>query len=301
MREQDLTHLRASLIEALNSGNSERLQSTGRQMAEMATTDIPIFHAALNALGYHNELALVNHMMGIAWPQLQDEPGYSRPAVDAFAARATDHLLYAFLEGGNTANGIDQALVTRLETYFPVDEERLRPYLQLLSGTAGRSWSAADFEPLQMQALNGLMVEFTGYAHRVQIPQARAHLVRELLPRYLLDRQAGNLQPKPDMAAALREGRRPFPQPPREPLHPLAPDRPSLKLFLERLLQTVHPHYYMSAAILSLIPHWLTFLQVRNLLAGDIARQSRDETGGLQQELASFWADHPDQALRDFV
>lgn len=301
MTEEDLTQLRASLIAALNAGDDEKLKHAGRRLAENATVDIPIFHAALNTLGYHNKLALVNHMMGIAWPQLQSEPAYSRPAVDAFAARATDHLIYAFLENGASPDDVDQALLTRLETYFPVDEERVRAYVQLLSGAAGRAWSPADFESLQMQALSGLVVEFTGYACRVQIPQARAHLVRELLPRYLLDRQAGNLQPKPDMAAALREGRRPFPQPTPEPLHPLAPDRPSLKLFLQRILQTVHPQYYMGAAILSLIPHWLAFLDVRDLLAGKIAQQSAEDTTGLRQELGSFWTDHPDEYLRDFV
>lgn len=299
MTEPDLTQFLANLIKALNAANQEQLQSAGRQLAENASNDVPVFHAALNALGYHNELTLINDMMRTAWPKLQEEPEYSRPAVDAFAARAADHLIYAFLANRTTEEGIDAALIARLETYFPVDEERLGAYIQLLSGVAGRAWSTADFEPLKMRALNGLMVEFTGYAYRAQIPQARTHLVRELLPRYLLDRQAGNLQPKPDMAAALRQSRRPFSHPPAEPLHSLAPDRPSLKLFLERILQTVNPNYYMGAAMLELMPHWLAFLEVRELLSGDITQRSLEAISGLGQELGAFWAAHPDNALRN--
>lgn len=299
MTEHDLAQLRIHLIEALNTGDDEQLQATGLRIAENATDDVPVFHATLNALGYHNKLALINEMMRIAWPKLREEPDYSRPAVEAFAARATDHLIYAALTRATSENIVDQALIGRLETYFPVDEERLGAYVQLLSGVVGRAWSTADFEPLEMRALSGLMAEFSGYAFRAHLPQARAHLIRELLPRYLLDRQAGNLQPKPDMAAALRQGRRPFPQPPPEPLHPLAPDRPGLKLFLERILQTVNPNYYMGAAMLEFMPHWLAFLEVRELLSGDITQRSAEDISGLAQELASFWVDHPDRALTD--
>lgn len=300
MTEREPVQLRARLIKALNSGDVEQLQSAARQMAENATEDVPIFHAALNTLGYHNRLALINEMMRIAWPKLQEEPDYSRPAVDAFAARATDHLIYSFLADGGSPDAVDQTLLTRLETFFPVDVERLRAYVQLLSGVAGRAWSPADFNPLKTQALTGLMVEFTGFAYRAQIPQAKAHLVRELLPRYLLDRQAGNLQPKPDMAAALRQGSRPFPQIPPEPRHQLAPDRPSFKLFLERILQTVNPYYYMGAAMLELMPYWLSFLNARELLPGDIARRSIEDVSGLDQELARFWEEHPDQIFQRF-
>lgn len=300
MTEHDLAQLRIHLIKGLNTGDDEQLQATGLRIAENATDDVPVFHASLNALGFHNKLALINEMMRIAWPKLREEPDYSRPAVEAFAARATDHLIYAALARATSEDIIDQTLIGRLEAYFSVDEERLGAYVQLLSGLAGRAWSTADFEPLEMRALSGLMAEFSGYAFRAHLPQARAHLIRELLPRYLLDRQAGNLQPKPDMAAALRQGRRPFPQPTPEPLHPLAPDSPSLKLFLERILQTVNPNYYMGAAMLEFMPHWLTFLKVRALLAEDIARRAAHDLSGLRQALAPFWDGHPDRALTDF-
>lgn len=300
MTEHELAQLHIHVIEALNTGDDEQLQVTGLRLAENVADDVPVFHATLNALGYHNKLALINEVMRIAWPKLREEPDYSRPAIEAFAARATDHLIYAALANGTSEDIVDQALIARLETYFPVDEERLDAYVQLLSGVAGRAWSTGDFEPLEMRALSGLMAEFSGFAFRAGLPQARAHLIRELLPRYLLDRQAGNLQPKPDMAAALRQGRRPFPQLPPEPLHPLAPDSPSLKLFLERILQTVNPNYYMGAAMLEFMPHWLTFLKVRELLAGDVARRAAHDLSGLEQALASFWDDHPDRALTDF-
>lgn len=297
----DLANLEAALYDAFNSGEQSQLRTVGLQIAETAGEDYPTFYAILNALGYHNELAVINEMMRLVWPHVETEPTFSRPAVEAYAARATDHLIYAYLERGREPEADDKSLLQKLEVYFEVDPTRLEPYLRLLSGEVGRPWSMRDFEPLEMAALSGLMVEFIGYAHRGGVPYARAHLVREQLPRYLLDRRAGNLQPKPDIAAALRQEQRPFPQAPPEPLHPLAPDRPSLEVFLQRMLQTVNPQMYTAAAMLLLIPDWLDFLQVRELLPLDIAQCSVEFLPELRRELAPFWADHPDQALRESI
>ena len=295
----DLAQLEASLIDAFNRGDAPTVRATGLQIAEYAGTDFPAFHAILNALGYHNQLSLINDMMRLAWPQVENEPTFSRPAVEAYAARATDHLIYAYLEQEPRPEAAGDALLQELEAYFAVDAARLQSYLRLLSGEVGRPWSMPDFEPLQMPALSGLLVEFMGYASRAELPYARAHLVREQLPRYLLDRQAGNLQPKPDMAAALRQAQRPFPQIPPEPLHPLAPDRPSLELFLQRMLQTITPQSYAAAAILECLPHWLDFLEVRELLPADIAQRSMEFLPELRRNLSPFWADHPDVTLRN--
>ncbi|HZD10485.1 MAG TPA: hypothetical protein VE553_04015, partial [Candidatus Binatia bacterium] len=241
MTETGSGELEATMYQALNEGDDASLRAAGLRMAGYASGDFPAFRGVLNALGFHNRQALINEMMREAWPQVESTRSYSRSAVEAYAARATDHLIYAYLQREPQAEQPDEALLERLEFYFPVDAQRLEPYIQLLSGRVGRPWSETDFEPLRMPALSGLMVEFLGFGRQVGVPYARSHLLRELLPRYLLDRQAGNLQPKPDVAATLRGERRPFPQPLPTPLHPLAPDRPSLLLFLQRLLQTAYP------------------------------------------------------------
>ena len=300
MNGANITRLHSSLHGALNAGDGEQLQALALQITEHAAADFPAFHAILNALGYHNRLSLINEMMLLAWPQVQEDRSYSRPAVEAYAARATDHLIYAFLEDQPQPADVTMTreLVDRLERYFPVEVDRLQSYLKLLSGDVGRRWSAEDFESLEMPSLGGLIIECLGHSSRANVPYARAHLFRELFPRYLLDRQAGNLQPKPDMAAALRQGRRTFPQPLPEPLHLLAPDQPSLTLFMQRMLQTAYPQPYAAAAILILLPYWLNYLELRELIPQNVAAQSKTFLPDLHRELAPFWADHPDEALR---
>ncbi|MFW6184505.1 MAG: hypothetical protein ACOC8X_11970 [Chloroflexota bacterium] len=300
----DLNTLHDQLIRAIGAGDEEKIESTTQRVAQNASEDFPILHSALNALGYHNHLALLNEAMHIAWPQVQEAAAYSQTAVNAYAGRATDHLIYAYLYEQDAPDAPDQDLIQQLERYFPVDVERLMPYLQLLQGTVGRPWTLSDFESLSMQQLNGLMIEFQGYAHRHEsVPFARTHLVRELLPRYFLDRAAGNLVPKMDVAAALRTGRKPFAgsssNP--EPKHPLGPDEVTLKLFLQRLLQTMDPQLYAAAAVLQLLPAWLRFLQFRNLLQESEAQEALHSLAGLGRSLAPYWDEHQDPALRHNV
>ena len=252
MSEIDLFRLQAELYRALNAADDARIRALSLQIAQNASGDFPLFHEILNALGFHNQVALVNEMMAAAWRQAQDSPTFSRPAVEAFAARATDHLIYAFLEEEPNATEPSRSLIDKIEQYFAVEPQRLQSYLDLLSARKGYLWSEADFEPLGMRALSGIMVEFLGHAFQLDVPYARSHLFRDLMPRYLLDRQAGNLQPREDMASALRQSGRPFPNVPPPPLHKLVPDKPSLSLFMQRLLQTAYPQPHSAATLLLL-------------------------------------------------
>ncbi len=296
--EVDLQSLAAALVEALNHSDESAGHRTALLLASHAGLDPPLFHAALEALGFHDRLPLINEMAAIAWPTLQENAAYSRPAVQAFAARAADHLIYVYLQGGEQQPASLAGLLGSLENYFPIDAERLCLYLSLLRGEKGRQWTIEDFKPLQMSALSGLLVEFVGFAHRLKMPFTRAHLVRELMPRYLLDRQAGNLQPRVEKAAALRQGQRPFPEAPAPPLHPLAPDRPGLTLFLTRLLQTAYPQSHAAAALLLLTPTWLDFLVYRGLISDEIARQAKALVPLVQADLEHFWANHADRQIR---
>jgi hypothetical protein len=311
-QETTLQQLQQELVRALGQDDEEAIVAAVRSIATEAHTDFPTFHKILNALGYYNRLQLLNELMYAAWGEVQETAAYSKPAVTAYATRAADHLIYqhvtlAMAEDGG-ANGSatepdpdDPVLRERLEHYFPVDTERLAPYMKLLTGTVGRRWTMQDFAELEMPALSGLMIEFLGYAHRhEQVPFSRAHLLREHLPRYLLDRQAGNLAPRMDMAAALR-GRRPFPKPDAKPAHPLCPDRTTLNLFLERMLQTLEPLPYAAGALLQLQAPWLHFLRFRQLIDAPQHEHSLADLRGLGQELASYWSDHEDEHLRQTV
>lgn len=298
MTSVDLEGARVDFFAALNTGDDARLEQAARRFSEHAQLDFPSFLTVLNALGFHNRIELVNELMRATWPQVQEEPAYSRPAVQAFAARAADHLIYATLQEDAQTETAGDELVAEVGRYFPVDRQRLQEYIQFLSGRVGRRWSRADFETLEMPSLRGLMVEFMGYACRAGAPLGRVHLVRDMLPRYFMDRQSGNLRPKPDVAEALRQGRPPIPPPSAQPPFPLVPDKESLALFLERALQTVHPQPYAAAATLLHLPTWFQFLDVRDLISLSASRPRRRSLSTLRQELDRYWTDHPDQSLR---
>lgn len=298
MSEIDLFRLQAELYQALNAADDAKVRALGLQVAQNASGDFPLFNEILNALGFHNQIVLINEMMAAAWRQAQNTPAFSRPAVEAYAARATDHLIYAFLEEDPHAAQPSQSLIERIEEYFAVEPQRLQSYLDLLSGRKGYQWSEADFEPLEMPALSGIMVEFLGHASQLDVPLARSHLFRDIMPRYLLDRQAGNLQPREDVASVLRQTARPFPNIPPPPLHKLVPDKPSLLLFMQRLLQTAYPQPHSAATLLLLSSQWVDFLVFRRLISEDIAQKTVAFLPELQQSLAPLWRDQADKALR---
>lgn len=276
------------IVEAFREDRPEDVPALARDLARQAEADFPSLHAALNLLGYHNRLAVINEAMYIAWPQIQEAAGVSQPAVNAYAARAADHLIYAYLADlppGDEPDPRAPELHEQLERYFPIDPQRLETYLMLLHGSVGRQWTMRDFEPLESQNLSGLMVEFLGYGRRhEEIPYARSHLLRDQLPRYFLDRETGNLYPKEDVAALLRGGRRPRTTPP-EPEHPLCPDAETLETFLHQMVRTVRPQPYAAAALIELAPAWLRFLVARGLVDPEQQQRTLDDLQELEEEL----------------
>jgi hypothetical protein len=221
--------------------------------------------------------------------------------VDAYAARAADHVIYEYLAHHDEPEAVDASLQQKLERYFPIDPERLQPYLQLLTGRVGRQWTMQDFETPEMQALTGLMVEFVGYLHHNhEVPYSRAHLAREQMPRYFLDRAVGYLYPREDITAMLRQGRRPRTEPQRHE-HPLCPDPLTLKTYLRRLLQTVRPQPYAAAATLGLLPGWLGFLHVRGLLAEPEREQTEQQLRETAREMAPLWQETGDPVLQSLA
>lgn len=290
---QHFEELRAALV----AGVREEAAQSASNLASRAAEDFPTFHTTLNLLGYHGELALINEVMAIAWPQVQEAASYTRPAVAAYASRATDHLIYEYLEQAAVPSASDPVLLAALERYFAVDVGRLETYLSLLSGEAGRPWRADDFADLSAAALSGLLVEFIGMAHRAGISYGKVHLVRDHLPRYFLDRQAGYLYPREDVAALLRHGRRPPPVARGKDPEPLIPDHLTLRNFLQKMVQTVEPEFYPAAAIVELLPLWLRFLEVRGLIPATLHDEATNELAGLAAEMEPAWHDAQDPLL----
>lgn len=293
---------RRQIITAIATGDDTSLAVAARLSAEHAAEDFPAFHNILNLLGYHNRLELLNETMQIAWPIVQEHRSYSNQAADAFAGRAADHLLYAYLETAPEPSASDADLQRRLEYYFPIEHDLLVTYLALLQGKVGRPWARSDFAELTMRNLSGLLLEFLGYAHRFQaVPFARAHLLKEQLPRYLLDRRSGYLHTKPDIADLWRSGRSQIPSVTEPVDEPLVPDPYTLTIFLQRLLQTVDPQTYMAAATLELLPVWLRFLASRELIGARAAAEAEEALDAVGPELDGYWDVESDPLLAEKV
>ncbi|MDT8307679.1 MAG: hypothetical protein RRC07_17225, partial [Anaerolineae bacterium] len=81
------------------------------------------------------------------------------------------------------------------------------------------------------------------------------------------------------------------------PAHPLVPERLTLRRFLGMMVQTVEPQLYPAAALVELIPLWLRFLDVRQLVAAEVLHEARAELAGLEEELAPVWHDSGDAVL----
>lgn len=293
----DLVDHFAELRAALVAADRERARAAATLLATRAAEDFPILHNTLNLLGYHGELALLNEVLAIAWPQVQAAAAYSRPAAAAYASRATDHLIYEYLDRHAGPAAPDETLLAALENYFAIDEQRLETYLRFLRGEAGLRWTSADFASLDATALGGLLVEFAGLARRAGVSFGKAHLVREALPRYFLDRQAGFLHPREDVAALLRSGQRPPPVTTGAPPHPLVPDRLTLRNFLQKMVQTVDPQHYPAAAVAELLPLWLRFLLARNLISAEQYASAIADLDGLPLELDSAWREADNAVL----
>ena len=294
----DLEALLYNLLGAVAGGGTRGdTRRIARELAERAAEDFPTFHRALDLLGYHGQLALINDVMARAWPHVQAAGTYSRPAVTAYANRAGDHLIYEYLEAGSAAAGAIAQLQRDIERYFAVDAERLETYLPFLAGEVGRHWGPDDFDDLDSVAVGAVLVEFVGMVHRAGISFGKSHLVREHLPRYFLDRRAGYLYPREDIAALLRDGRRPPPVVTGELPHPLLPDRMTLGNYLAKLVQTVEPRHYPAAAIVQLVPYWLRFLDVRNIVPGEKIDEAASDLAGLAADLSAAWRASGDAVL----
>jgi hypothetical protein len=284
------------IIWSLTKGDSEHLERTGRELAQVAELDFPLFHAALNALGFHGQINLINEMMGTAWSRAKEAGHFSAAAREAYAARAADHLIFAHIET-DAHEELSPVLLDDLERYFPVEQERLSEYMSLLRGVVGRQWRPSDFAVLDANRLAGLLVEFAGFCFRHRgISLAKSYLSREQLPRYLFDRQARNLFPKEDVAELLRHGRRPRADY-QLPEQPLLPDGPTLLVFLRRTLQTVSPQPYAAGAMWQLLPAWLTFLDQRGLVGRDELKETEQSLTSSKFEIDELWREHEDPAL----
>jgi len=232
------------------------------ELIKLAVTEPLLFQDRLDRLAYAGETAVLVQVIQAAWPQVQ--AAATPVAAAGFAARATDAIIYLYLENNPEPDAQDPQLQADLERYFAISPERLDQFMAFLNGQIVARWQNSHFEPLASSAQNlqALAIGFVGHVYRTaQIPLTRGDLARQEMPRYLLDRAAGVLNPRQPISF----GRSQPPQLPPDPIHPLATDDVTMSRYLERLtlFDAESPR---AAALQELAPHWFDYLRVCKLL-----------------------------------
>ncbi|MEZ4590047.1 MAG: hypothetical protein R3D55_02720 [Chloroflexota bacterium] len=263
----------------------EVLAEIGEVVAETA-----VFQHTTDMLSYHNQLAALIHLLQTGYTQLQASSRASEWQLQTVTALLMDAHIFAFL----ASDPADKAtappeLVAALQTIVPVQAEELNRYLVHLAGYTQYQWELTHLAEHPPQNMAALMIEFVAFAQKeAGVGYGRSHLIRHLLPTYFVERRTGQLNPRQDLGDLMRSGR-PMPKPKPNP-HPLAPDGDTMQRFLAKLLNYDPVRPYAAAAIFTLLPTWLRFLQARSLLAPAEASAALDDLAELKADLHAYFA-----------
>ena len=288
---------------ALVGGHYEQVPALVNDMAALAGKEIDQWHRVEAQLAYHGQLTVLVEGMRLAWPHVRGSQAIVPWGIDEFASRAINYELLEYATHTPAPQASDPALLTRLQVYSDdLLPERLQSYLAHFTGQAQRQWTLGDFEfpsPRRRQSrrmwdeeednetaehktspspstqhFHNLSVEFLGYWYRVEgMSYARGELGRRELVKFILERQAGDLEYHESMLESMerkmarRRGRKAQPVKKFQPYaHPLVPDHERLDRYLGGLLGFLNQLYYHAAALFELLPAWLHFLESRHLI-----------------------------------
>jgi hypothetical protein len=315
-------YLDLQLTNILASGRLEMLPRFTSALAEVADEQIDTFNRIVAMLAYHGQLEFLVEVMRLAWPQVRKSRDIFAWAIDEFAERAWRYFILNDLEHNPAPDVTDPTLKEQLEFYGEVVSERVSQYCTLLTGQPQKHWTMGDFQfqqsrrrardefdedeeapPLDeaRQNLHDLSLEFLGYLRREEgALYVKGDVAREEIVHYLFDRFDGKLEPRESMLkAALR--RKPKPKPtPRPPEHVLCPDRRTLDQYLTGLMTLLNYQPHKAGATLELIPAWLRFLEIRQLIDAQQRKKTLTALHGLDADLLKLWGEHPtDPALAE--
>jgi hypothetical protein len=264
----------------------KKLATIGQEvLAETA-----VFQQTSDMLSYHNRLPDLIHLLQAARATLQASDERSEWQQQSITALLTDSLIFQYLadQPPNASAKAPESLVQALQATVPIDAEGLNRYLAHLSGYTQYQWQLEHLAEHPPQNMAALMIEFLAYANReAGVPYGRTNLLRQLLPTYFVERRTGQLTPRQDIGDLMRSGR-PLPKPPAS-FHPLVPDSDTLQRSLAKLLNYDPIRPYPAAALFSLVPTWLAFLQARHLLTPAEANATLDDLSSLKPDLLAYF------------
>ncbi|MCB8979717.1 MAG: hypothetical protein H6657_20090 [Ardenticatenaceae bacterium] len=279
----------------INWQEFEHLDAAAQQaalaaIAEMVVKETAVCQHTIDMLSYHNQPDALIQLLQTAYAKVSTDKSASEWQQQTITAQLMDALIFQFLESdpANSAAAPPE-LVAALQALVPLETEELNRYLAFLSGYTQYKWELAHLAEHAPQNMAALMLEFLAFAHKeAGVAYGRSNLVRQLLPTYFVERRTGQLNPRQDIGDLMRQGRpiaRPKPNP-----HPLAPDSDTLARFLAKLLNYDPIRPYPAAALFTLMPTWLRFLQARSLLKPDEANATLADLASLKDDLLTFFA-----------
>lgn len=307
------------LTNALAEGRQADILPLARELGPKAGQHIDPFIHTLDMLDYHNQLPVLLEIMPIAWPTVKERSNIFDWAIDEFAERAADYVVFDALERNPNLEAADPDLQEKLGFYLEtINQEFFARFLDYLTGRVSRSWTMADFgferqtqgqrQPSKTaklsdeakQNLFDLTLEFLYYLrHEENIPLTKGRLARRKIFEYLLERHAGELEPRESMFEAM--SRPAWQKPPKPKVHPpehwLCPDRSTFDHFLANLLGFLSGRYYEATVTFELTPAWLRFLESRQLIDAGLRTKTGQALLGLDTELFKVLAKNSDPAL----
>jgi hypothetical protein len=254
---------------------------------------IDLYLNVLDQLAYHAQLSVLLEAVSLAFPRIKASTDILPWAIDEFAQRASEYVIFDYLERQPSVAADDPELLARLEDYIEVDPARLAQRLAGLAGRSERDWTSDDFgleNEAYGQNVADLSFEFLAYLKQTEhVPYTKGNLAREQLVEYFLSRRDGKL--------GSRRRPKPHKRKKREPeahQHQLCPDYATLNRFLAKRLQFLNLRYHQVAVVFELIPAWLRFLLSRQLIAPEMFEQTLQQLKPMRSDLLQIYSKYDD-------
>lgn len=304
-------YLENLITNAVVAGRWEEARTFALELADHAYRDIDVFNNVISQLVYHGQLQILLEITQRAWPKIKDSDEITPWGIDEFIVQGADFVVFDYLTHGTDPRADDPELQQRLAFFTEIEPQRFTEVFNIFIGRSTPSWTMQDFdfkEHIQIanngkgkrrrqrhspgkRNLGDFSYEFFRYLHHDEnVSYPKAELARNHIVKYLINRYDGELDEKESMLERALRGNRPKPKVKRRPPENiLCPDRDTLDRYLASLMHFFSPQYYAVAATFEMLPAWLRFLEMRQLIDHDLHRRTLLDLRELQGDVISLF------------